>query len=214
MRTQQEFNSSVSSNADDDRNTSDKSLAKERLRSIISTVAIIVIAPLIALSLTAYVFQSYEVDGPSMETTLQHQDRLIVYKTPRTVARITHHPYIPHRGDIIIFNTSEVGGEEKQLIKRVIGLPGEKVVVKDGTVTVYNKEHPQGFEPDNTLPYGKVIVTTPGEYTGVIGENEVFVMGDNRNNSLDSRIIGPVPVQDIVGKLVLRLFPFGKAQKF
>ncbi len=202
---------SVTSN---DSASDDKPDTRERLRSILSTVAIIIVAPLIALSLTAYVFQSYEVDGPSMETTLQNQDRLIVYKAPRTISRLTHHPYIPHRGDIIIFNTTEVGNEEKQLIKRVIGLPGEKVVVKEGTVTVYNKEHPNGFEPDNIMPYGKVIVTTPGEYTATIPDNQVFVLGDNRNNSLDSRVIGPIPAQDIVGKLVLRLFPFGKAQKF
>src|SRR5882762_2580960 len=67
----------------------------EGLKSILSTIAILIIAPLIALTLTAFVFQSYEVDGPSMETTLQNHDRLIVVKVPRTFARITHHSYIP-----------------------------------------------------------------------------------------------------------------------
>src|SRR4051812_22701390 len=72
-------------------------------RDILSTLLILVAAPLIALLLTAFVFQSYEVDGQSMETTLHDHDRLIVLKVPRTVSRLTNHPYIPHRGDVIIF---------------------------------------------------------------------------------------------------------------
>ncbi len=205
-------NSSESSSQDDEPSSS----GKERWRSILSTVAIIIFAPLVAFSLTAFVFQSYEVDGPSMETTLQHQDRLIVYKLPRTIARINGNKYIPHRGDIIIFNTFELGNEKKQLIKRVIGLPGERITVKDGTVTVFNKQHPTGFEPDATMPYGKVIVTTPSEkeIDITVPKDMVFVMGDNRANSLDSRNLGPIPAQDIVGKLSMRLFPLSQAKKF
>jgi len=183
------------------------------------TLAILIIAPLVALTLTAFIFQSYEVDGPSMQTTLQNQDRLIVLKLPRTMARITGHAYVPHRGDIVIFNKNdltELGGssENKQLIKRVVGLPGERVVVKNGTLTVYNKDNPNGFQPDKTLPYGNVIVTTPGDLDVTVPPNQVFVCGDNRTNSLDSRYFGPIPLKDIVGKLVLRIYPFDKAKSF
>lgn len=192
--------------------------SSEGWRSVLSTIAILVIAPLIALTLTAFVFQSYEVDGPSMETTLQNHDRLIVVKVPRTISRITHHPYIPNRGDIIIFNKTEDfdfnGTQERQLIKRVIGLPGERVVVKDGNLTVYNKEHPDGFQPDRTMAYGKVITTTTGNVDVTVPEGQVFVSGDNRANSLDSRSFGPIPASAIVGKLVLRIFPFSSAESF
>lgn len=187
-------------------------------RSALSTIAILIIAPLIALTLTAFVFQSYEVDGPSMETTLQNHDRLIVVKVPRTISRITHHPYVPQRGDIVIFSKVEDfdfnGTQERQLIKRVIGLPGDRVVVKDNVLTVYNKEHPGGFQPDRTMAYGKVITTTTGSIDITVPANQVFVCGDNRTNSLDSRSFGPVPVNAIVGKLVLRIFPFSQAESF
>ncbi len=118
-----------------------------RWRGAISTIAILIAAPLLALALTSFVFQSYEVDGPSMEASLQHKDRLIVLKVPRTVARITKHAYIPERGSIVIFVKHGLsdfgeGTGDKQLIKRVVGLPGERVVVRDGAITIYNNHHP------------------------------------------------------------------------
>jgi len=190
---------------------------KESVRSVISTIALLALAPLIAILLTWFIFQSYEVDGPSMQTTLQNQDRLIVLKVPRTWARLTHHDYIPNRGDIIIFNHDEVSGfgdGKKQLIKRVIALPGERVVVKDGRLTVYNQAHPEGFSPDKTMPYGTVITQTVGDVDLTVPAGEIFVCGDNRSNSLDSRYFGTVPASDIVGKLGLRVYPFTKAERF
>lgn len=190
----------------------------ENWRSVLSTIVILLIAPLVALLLMAFVFQSYQVDGPSMQTTLQQNDRLIVWKTPRTWARITGNPYIPERGDIIVFvepDLNDLGqNANKQLIKRVVALPGERVVVKDGALTVYNKEHPDGFQPDKTLPYGSVIQTTPGELDTLVPDDHIFVAGDNRSNSLDSRAFGPVNADNIVGKLSARIFPLGEAQRF
>lgn len=193
-------------------------IKKDGIKSVISTIAILIIAPLIALSLTAFVFQSYEVDGRSMDTTLHDHDRLIVYKLPRTIAKITGHEYLPKRTEIVIFNrldSLQFGSTKpRQLIKRVIALPGERVVVKDGKLTVYNKEKPEGFSPDEVYPYGKVIVTTPGEVDLTVPADTVFVCGDNRPESLDSRAFGPVPLKDIVGRLSLRVYPFNKGQKF
>ena len=113
-------------------------------RSVASTIGILIAAPLVALLLTAFIFQSYQVDGQSMETSLQNNDRLIIWKVPRTIARVTNHTYVPHRDDVIVFvkhGLYEAGGnQEKQLIKRVIGLPGDHVRVQDGYITVYNPE--------------------------------------------------------------------------
>jgi signal peptidase I len=187
-------------------------------KSILSTIAVLLIAPILALTITAYIFQSYEVDGPSMQTTLQNHDRLIIWKMARTWSRITGHKYIPNRGDVVVFIKKGLyednSSREKQLIKRVIGLPGERVVVKDGKVTVFNAAHPDGFSPDATLPYGKVITTTEGNVDLTVPANEVFVSGDNRANSLDSRYFGPVPVSDVVGKLAARILPFNQAETF
>jgi signal peptidase I len=194
--------------------------AKQESRSnIISTVAVLLIAPLVALLLTSFVFQSYQVDGPSMQTTLFNNDRLLVWKMPRTWARITHHQYVPQRGDVVIFVERGLSdfadnGSGKQLIKRVIALPGERVVVKDNEVTVYNKQHPDGFSPDKTQPYGKVITDTTNNIDLTVPKGKIFVMGDNRPDSLDSRSFGPVDLNDVVGKLVMRVWPINQAKTF
>ncbi len=185
-------------------------------KGLLVFVGYFVLALFVSMLLTTFAFASYIVDGPSMQTTLMNKDRLIVYKVPRTIARITRHPYIPHRGDIIIFNLPDGvdAGGRKQLIKRVIALPGERVTVKNGQVTVYNQEHPDGFSPDRTMAYGAVIGTTSGDVELTVPTNEVFVCGDNRPNSEDSRYFGTVPASNIVGKLGLRIFPVNKAQSF
>jgi signal peptidase I len=190
----------------------------QALRDIISIGGVLISALLLAFCLITFVFQSYQVDGPSMQTTLQNADHLIVWKVPKSLANLTHRAYIPNRGDVIVFNEpnlSDYGQDNgKQLIKRVIGLPGERVVVKNGILTVYNKEHPEGFQPDKDLPYGKVIVTTPGNIDVTVGEKQIYVCGDNRTNSLDSRVFGPIDSSNIVGKLVLRVLPLNAFKKF
>lgn len=192
---------------------------KEGFKSIISTVAILLLAPILALMITAFVFQSYEVDGPSMENTLQNKDRLIVWKFGHTLSKISRRPYIPERGSIVIFVKKDMydltTNSEKQLIKRVIGLPGDRVVVENGKITVFNEENPNGFNPDETLNLKNTISgPTEGNTSVVVGESEIFVVGDHRNNSLDSRYFGPISSSDIVGTLTARILPLADAKKF
>lgn len=203
----------------DDHHVSSDAKLPSRWRSVLPTLGIFIAAPVMALLLTAFIFQSYQVDGPSMETTLQNQDRLVVWKAPRTVARITKHAYVPERYSIIVFKKSGLlgpgGAQEKQLIKRVIGMPGDRIVVSDGHITIYNAEHPDGFNPDSNHDFSSGIATlTSGNIDLKIQEGQVFVCGDNRTNSQDSRSFGVVPVKDIVGKLELRIFPFDKLKSF
>jgi signal peptidase I len=192
---------------------------REGLKSALSTLLILIAAPLVAYLIVTFVFQSYEVDGPSMETTLHNHDRLIVLKAPRTLARIEGKSYIPARGSIIVFKQklglTVNGTDERQLIKRVIGLPGDRVVVKDDVITIYNKEHPDGYNPDANQSWSDVVTKTGGgPIDRVIGDDEVFVCGDNRANSLDSRVFGPIKVDTIVGKLSLRILPANTAKHF
>lgn len=187
-------------------------------REALSTIGILLTALLVALFIIGFVFRSYQVDGPSMQNTLQNADKLIIWKVPRSWSNITRHPYIPQRGDIIVFTESglsEFGQQDsKQLIKRVIGLPGDRVVVNNGVITIYNKAHPNGFEPDKTLPYGRNIPETSGNIDIVLGPDQLFVCGDNRPDSLDSRTFGPIKAKQIVGKLMLRVFPISQAKTF
>ncbi len=192
-----------------------KSSFRENLTAVLLAICVIGIPFLII----GFVVQNYEVDGPSMETTLSNGDRLIVVKAGKTVSRITNNPYIPKRYDIIVFNhRGDYGFEEqvtqKQLIKRVIGVPGDRVVVKDGIVTIYNQQNPDGFLVDREGPESKVIKVTSGNIDQKIGKDEVFVMGDNRENSLDSRVFGAVSSKDIVGELAARIYPFNQTKRF
>jgi len=188
----------------------------ERLRGVISTIGLFLSAFLIAVLLNTFVIQSYQVDGESMEPTLQNNDRLIVNKIPRTVARIDGRQYVPHRGDIIIFNQDGLPGfvGSKQLIKRVIGLPGDRVVVKSGTITIYNSAHPNGFNPDTSGDYRISRPSDIGDFDQVLDKNQLFVCGDNRPNSEDSRFFGPIMTDQVVAKLVLRILPLSNTKSF
>lgn len=189
-------------------------------REILSTIGILLTAVLVAMFIITYVFRSYQVDGTSMLNTLQNADKLIIWKVPRSWARLTGHPFIPKRGDIIVFtetNLAQFGQQNtKQLIKRVIGLPGDKVVLKNGAYTIYNAAHPNGFDPDKTLPYGKSekIPYTSGNIDITLGPDQLFVSGDNRPDSLDSRYFGPINANQIIGTLFLRVFPINHAEVF
>lgn len=184
-----------------------------------STIGVLTAALLVALALIAFVFQSYQVDGPSMQQTLHDKDHLIVWKLPRTWARITGHQYVPKRGDIMIFTESGLAtyGQEntKQLIKRVIGLPGDRVVVANKTVTIYNTQHPKGYQPDKTLAYGKNITEPAMQNVDItLGKDQLYMCGDNRTNSLDSRFFGPINTSQIIGKLAVRVLPLNQAERF
>lgn len=187
------------------------------LRDVVSFVVILALAAILAWAIIAFVFESYQVDGPSMQNTLHNNDRLIVWKLPRTWARITGHAYIPARGDIIIFQEpgAELGGTAtKNLVKRVVGLPGDRVVVKNGNVTIYNSQHPNGWSPARNFDGPDGHPLTAGNQSWTLKKNQVFVMGDNRPDSFDSRDFGPINASQIVGKLILRDWPISNIKVF
>lgn len=185
-------------------------------RQTLSTASLFIAAILVAFLIKGFIIQPYIVDGESMKPTLQDGDRLIVDKIPRTIARIDNHQYVPKRGDIVIFNQSNLPNYigTKQLIKRVVGLPGDRVVVGDGHVTIYNQSHLKGFNPDQADGYPVNAQITSGNIDLTLGPHEIFVCGDNRQYSEDSRYFGPVSLNNIVGKLVLRIMPFSQTKKF
>lgn len=149
-----------------------------------------------------------------MVPTLHDGDRLIISKVGKTGASLRGKDYEPKRGDVVVFVDPQ--REDLQLIKRVIGLPGERVVLKDGKLTVYNDENPNGFNPDEA-EYGKDLPPSSGEKDVVVPERHLFVSGDNRagSNSLDSRNeLGTIPEELVVGTLKLRIWPLSDAEFF
>lgn len=183
------------------------------LKPVAGVASFVIGVLVVATAINAFVFQSYYVEGTSMAPTLGDNDRLIIEKTGHSFARLKGQPYVPERGSIIVLNSSlpdpnSPGGYE-QLIKRVVGLPGERVVVSDGVITIFNDLNPEGINPD-TLEGLRLEPTFTSERIDVrLGSDEVFVTGDNRGpgGSLDSRTFGPVDVRDIEGRLWARLFP-------
>jgi signal peptidase I len=168
--------------------------------------------------INTFVFRSYNVVGPSMETTLYTGDRLIVNRLPVTWANLRNTPYIPERGQVIVFKNPHYsrGIEDEYIVKRVIGLPGERVVLQNGTFTVYNEQNPQGFNPDDENN-GEPGSPTTGQVDTIVPEGNLFVAGDHRTGSYsyDSRNgLGTVPLYDVVGPVGVRIFPFNKIRTF
>ncbi|RYC74606.1 Signal peptidase I T [Candidatus Nanosynsacchari sp. TM7_G1_3_12Alb] len=192
-----------------------------RIRDLIN-FGILVIAVLIGtLLLNTYVFRSFSVSGHSMDNTLSDGDRLIINRIPVTIAQIHNKNYLPNRGQIIVFTNPVYtpGSADRYIVKRVIAFPGERVVVKDGVLTVYNNDHPDGFQPDKTTRKNNVGPKSPTSHDGdwTVPDGSVFVSGDNRvgDNSFDSRSgLGFIPTYDIIGPVVLRIFPLTKVDSF
>ncbi len=168
------------------------------LKELLSTALYLLVVLAVIYLIITYVGQRTVVDGESMEPTLYHQDNLIVDK-------ITYRFSDPQRFDIIVFPFHYQ--ENTYYIKRIIGMPGETVQIDEQGNIYINGEV-------LSEPYGKEIIKP--EKIGiakdpiVLGEDEYFVMGDNRNNSSDSRndMVGNIHREDIVGRAWLRIWPF------
>ena len=183
-------------------------------------ISIFIILVLVGtIFINTFIFRSFSVVGPSMEKTLYTNDRLVVNRIPVTIAQLENKAYIPNRGQIIVFKnprfTDGIGDEF--IVKRVIGLPGERVVLKDGHYTVYNKANPKGFNPDDSN-HGEPGSPTSGDNDEwIVPNDELFVSGDHRqgNFSFDSRNgLGTIPLYDVVGPVGLRIFPLNKIRTF
>lgn len=200
------------------------------LKDLLSLIIFVVCVIFGTILLNAYVFRSYNVVGQSMENTLHNDDRVIVNRLPVTWAHFLGREYVPKRGDIIVFVNGDATGPltcqapssqtDQYLIKRVIAFPGERVVVKDGVLTVYNDEYPDGFSPDDDTRIDDnngPKKYSSGEVDTIVPEGEIFVAGDNREgaHSFDSRSgLGTIPFCRIIGPTTLRIYPLDKITIF
>ena len=203
------------------------------LKDILSLICFVGCVIAGTLLLNTYVFRSYNVVGQSMENTLHNDDRVIVNRLAVSNAHFKGQEYVPERGQIIVFVNGEASGPltcgaqkdvtDQYIIKRVIAFPGERVVVKDGVMTIYNEEYPDGFVYDDEWRVGDNNEEGPKKYTSnevdvTVPEGELFVSGDNREGSysFDSRYeaFGTIPYCRVIGPVVLRLWPINKLKIF
>lgn len=169
--------------------------------------------------INAFIFRSFNVEGQSMERTMYTGDRLIVNRLPVTWAHINGKPYIPERGQIIVFKNpafDSVRNREEYIVKRVIAFPGEHVTLKAGKYTICNNNNTNCFNPDDAN-HGEPGAPTSGEVDAVVAEGTLFVSGDHRqgNYSYDSRNgLGTIPFYDVIGPVAVRIFPFTSLRLF
>lgn len=168
------------------------------VRSFVSDLGKVIIVAVIAMLLFRYfIAEPFIVSGASMVPTYQNKQYLVINKLGYRFSK-------PERGDVIVFRFPQ--NTKEFFIKRIIALPEEKVKVENGRVIVYNSEHPEGKVLDE--PYlPKEDVTFGDSKMVTLGSDEYYVLGDNRLQSSDSRLWGILPAEDIVGKVLVRVFP-------
>lgn len=167
---------------------------------LIWIIGIIIIVKLVQ----GFIVQPFIVDGDSMLPTYETKEFLLVDK----LSYLLHEP---KRGDVMIFKLYENNNnpyEGKHLIKRVVGLPGERIVVENGVTTIYTKSNPKGFIFDESYITHK---DTQKNTDITLDEKHYFMMGDNRTRSYDSRDWGPLDKNNIKGQVLFRVYPFSKA---
>lgn len=171
------------------------------------------------LIINTFIFRSFNVVGPSMEPTMYTGDRLIVNRLPVTLAKLQNKSYVPERNEVIVFINPQFvdGREDEYVVKRVIAFPGERVVVRDGQMRVYNNDNPGGFNPNDTVEHGEPGSPISGEVDTVVADNTLFVVGDHREGeySCDSRgCMGTIPYYDVVGPVGIRIWPLSKIETY
>ena len=170
---------------------------RSSVRSAVEWVVIVVAALLAALLIKTFLLQAFYIPSDSMNPTLVQRDRVLVNK-------LSYHFHDVHRGDVVVFTRppGENDPKIKDLIKRVIGLPGDTIEGRDGQILVDGRTLKESYvaknSPMSDFPARKV---PPGHY---------FVMGDNRGNSKDSRVFGPIAKSLIVGRAFIRVWPLSK----
>jgi signal peptidase I len=186
----------------------------KRSRWLVEGVVIIAVAIVVAVLLRTFVVGTYSIPSGSMEPTLNVNDRILVDK-------LAYHFHSVHTGDVVVFTTPKdehcAGPPVNDLVKRVIGLAGQTITLSDGQVYIDSKLLAQPWLPavvqhqtypiPSGAPYG---LTKPYR----VPAGDVFVMGDNRTESCDSRYWGPIKTSTIVGKVDVRFWPLSRFKLF
>ncbi|MBU2578939.1 signal peptidase I [Patescibacteria group bacterium] len=175
---------------------------KQILFSFWETLKIVILALAIALPIRYFIFQPFVVQGASMEPNFQQGNYLIVDE-------ISYRFHSPQRGEVIVFKYPQ--NPSVKFIKRVIGLPGEKIKFENNKIIVINQQG-ESIVLNEKNYLEELIFLTDKEF--IVPKGQYFVLGDNRLHSYDSKNWGAVPKDNIIGKVFLRLFPIAKISDF
>jgi len=187
---------------------------------VLEIIKIIFLAFVIIVPIRVFLFQPFFVQGASMEPNFQNGQYLIVneFGFKKTTVAVSDLKLFSvgafrniARQTVVVFRYPK--NPDTFFIKRIIGLPGEKIEVKNGSYKIFNKENPDGFSPDESAYLAKNTKTT-GDMVIMLKDNEYFVMGDNRAFSSDSRAWGPVTDDNIIGEVLLRAWPLNEMAVF
>lgn len=169
--------------------------------AFVEFIKIVVLAAVTIVVVRHFLFRPFTVKGQSMEPTFYTGEYLIIDE-------LSYRLREPQRGEVVVFRAPVQ--ETDFYLKRIIGLPGEKVKIQDNKIVIINEEHPQGIVLDETY----LTEDTNGMVSEELAANEYFVVGDNRDASFDSRRFGAIPKGSIVGRAWFRGFPFDRMMFF
>ena len=194
--------------------SADEEPKKGPLHIIWEVAKTLIIAAVVVIFINNFIFQAYYVDGNSMNPDFVNADYLLVDRAKSSLKNITSFfgdkAYIKYaRGDVLVFRPPE--NMQIFYIKRVIGLPGERVTLKDGVLKIYNEQYPEGFIPEEK--YIDQDTKMEGEVDTVVLPGNLFVIGDNRKpgGSYDSRFWGQLPQKNVIGTAFFRVTPLNDA---
>lgn len=171
---------------------------------VIEVAKVVVISLAIIIPIRYFLIQPFYVKGASMEPNFYDNEYLVVDEISYRLGQ-------PHRGDVVVLRNPR--HESDFFIKRIVGLPGERIQIIDGHIAVFNDTYPQGMILDES-GYLASSVKTSGNQTATLKSDEYFVLGDNRDSSLDSRYFGPIVRKEIVGRTWIRAWPIGRMAVF
>ncbi|HUC32843.1 MAG TPA: signal peptidase I [Ilumatobacteraceae bacterium] len=174
---------------------------RKRRNSVIEWVVVIVVAVAAALLVKTFLLQQFQVSGHSMDTTLHHGDRVLVNK-------LSYRLHDPNRGDVVVLETLE-GSSERDLIKRVIALPGEEIDIRNCHVYIDGKELIEPYLDVDVAPCTEQDPSSDIQFPYTVPDEEVFVLGDNRPGSMDSRRIGSIEYDHLLGRAFVIIWPVG-----
>lgn len=178
---------------------------KKILYGVWEIAEVFLIALIAVAAIKYFLVQPFIVNGASMEPTFYDGDYLLVDE-------LTYRFNEPQRGDVVVFHSPQ--DSSVYYIKRIIGLPGEKIEIQDRVVTIYNSAHPDGLVLDESYVPSGIRSNWSGHDIRELESNQYYVMGDNRLNSLDSRYWGALSKKAIVGLVKVRLWPLSQAEFF